>query len=68
MKTDVPVGTFEYDIIGNMMKKTSSESKTWRVKNGMKLNYSLYYEYYDGGHKAEKIGDMYYILPVIHIP
>lgn len=52
--------TFEYDIIGNMTKKTSRESKTQRVRNGMELNYNFDYEYYGNSHKAERIGDMYY--------
>jgi len=52
--------TFEYDIIGNMTKKTSRESKTQQVKNGMSLNYEFDYQYYGNSHKAERIGDMYY--------
>jgi len=52
--------TFEYDIIGNMTRKTSRESKTQQVKNGMSLNYEFDYQYYGNSHKAERIGDMYY--------
>ena len=46
--------------IGNMKTKTSKESKTYGVRNGMPLNYQFEYEYYDGTHRAEKIGDMHY--------
>jgi RHS repeat-associated protein len=43
-----------------MTKKTSREGKTQQVRNGMELNYDFNYEYYGNGHKAERIGDMYY--------
>ena len=43
-----------------MTKKTSRESKTQQVKNGMSLNYEFDYQYYGNSHKAERIGDMYY--------
>ena len=46
--------------IGYMKSKTSKESKTYGVRNGMPLNYQFDYEYYDGTHQAEKIGDMHY--------
>jgi RHS repeat-associated protein len=52
--------TFAYDVIGNLVKKTSKESKTQQVRNGMELNYDFNYEYYENSHRAERIGDMYY--------
>ena len=42
-----------------MKSKTSKESKTYGVRNGMPLNYQFEYDY-DGTHRAEKIGDMHY--------
>jgi hypothetical protein len=52
--------TFEYDIIGNMTKKTSSQSVT-PGRNKPELNYALDYTYsLTRTHSALKIGDYGY--------
>jgi YD repeat-containing protein len=52
---------FSFDGVGNLLGKKSAGSKTHNVVNGMELNYDLEYRYYEGyGHRAEKIGEMYY--------
>jgi RHS repeat-associated protein len=51
---------FSFNAIGNMTEKESSA----RVSNGSTvgngLNYALDYEYYEGTHRAQRIGTRYY--------
>jgi RHS repeat-associated protein len=55
---------FSFDGIGNMTGKASSAEINRGAKLGSDLNYNNEYEYYRAGgitgHRAERIGDMYY--------
>jgi hypothetical protein len=53
---------FEYDRTGNLTSKESTGNTSPPRNAGDALNYTLAYEYYNGGksHKAERIGSRYY--------
>ena len=57
--------SFSYDSIGNMRQKTSAASITNNMQLAGDLNYDLAYKYYRNGnadsHRAEQIGDIYYL-------
>ena len=53
--------SFGFDALGNMTRKTSTESGTAHEPPRAELSYDLSYQYYAGKvHQAERIGDMWY--------
>ena len=52
--------TYQFDIIGNMATKTSTNNVSIPDSIGDALNYNLDYQYINGTHKASRIGNRYY--------